>query len=107
MASGKQRSTLVLNFTRYFQSAGVVSGRNPNTKKFNGKNILCGMCLLMNLALVGQQTTGLTISQKLDEYLNSANAVYKFNGSALIAEKGRVLLEKGYGLRNVSAHVTN
>jgi CubicO group peptidase (beta-lactamase class C family) len=84
-----------------------VGGRNSNTKKFNCNNILFSTCLLINLSLVGQQTTGLTISQKLDEYLNSANTVYKFNGSALIAEKGRVLLAKGYGLKNVSTHLIN
>lgn len=84
-----------------------MGGRNSNTKKIGGKNILFGACLLINLSLIGQQTTGLTISQKLDEYLNSANAVYKFNGSALIAEKDRILLAKGYGLRNVSTPLIN
>jgi CubicO group peptidase (beta-lactamase class C family) len=84
-----------------------VGGRNFNTKKINSKNILFATCLFINLSLVGQQTTGLTISQKLDEYLNSANAVYKFNGSALIAKKGTILLAKGYGFKNVSAHLRN
>ena len=84
-----------------------MGGRNSNTKKFNAKNILFGIFLLSNLSLIGQQTTEVTTGQKLDEYLNSANAVYKFNGSALIAEKGSVLLAKGYGLKNVSTHSSN
>ena len=84
-----------------------MSGRISNTKKIKAKNVLFATCLFINLSLVGQQTTGLTISQKLDEYLNSANAVYKFNGSALIAKKGTILLAKGYGFKNVSAHLRN
>jgi len=32
-----------------------------------------------------------TLAQKLDEYLVSANKFYKFNGSALIAEKAMAI----------------
>jgi CubicO group peptidase (beta-lactamase class C family) len=64
-------------------------------------------CLLINFSLIGQQTTDLSVSQRLDEYLNSALAVNKFNGTALIAGNGRILLEKGYGFRNISTHLSN
>jgi len=63
--------------------------------------------LLINVDLFAQQTADLPITQKLDQYINSANAVNKFNGAALIAQNGRILLEKGYGLQNVSEHLNN
>jgi CubicO group peptidase (beta-lactamase class C family) len=48
-----------------------------------------------------------TLAQKLDEYLVSANKFYKFNGSALIAEKGKIILQKSYGYKNVATHTLN
>ena len=48
-----------------------------------------------------------SISQKLDEYLLAANKVNKFNGNALIAQKGKILLQKSYGYKNFAAHVLN
>jgi CubicO group peptidase (beta-lactamase class C family) len=48
-----------------------------------------------------------SISQKLDEYLVSANKFYKFNGCALIAEKGKILLQKSYGYKNFATHIPN
>src|SRR5450755_3790732 len=71
------------------------------------KVLLFLLCLSFNLSLIGQQTTDLSISQKLDEYFNSANAVNKFNRAALISENGKILLEKGYGLKNASAGLIN
>jgi CubicO group peptidase (beta-lactamase class C family) len=60
--------------------------------------------LLISLKSFEQSGTDESISQKLDEYISSANAVNKFNGTALIAEKGEILLEKGYGSKNVLTH---
>jgi len=37
---------------------------------------------------------------KIDELLNAYQQLGKFNGSALVASKGRILLEKGYGFKN-------
>ena len=48
-----------------------------------------------------------SITQKLDEYLLAANKVNKFNGNALIAQNGRILLQKSYGYKNFAAHVLN
>jgi CubicO group peptidase (beta-lactamase class C family) len=47
------------------------------------------------------------LSKKLDEYLNSAVAVYKFNGAVLIAQKGEIILQKGYGYKNFAANTLN
>lgn len=53
----------------------------------------------------GQQAK--TIIQKLDEFLNSANAADRFNGTAIIAQKGQILLNKGYGFKNVGTNSLN
>ncbi len=52
-----------------------------------------------------EQTDSLT--QKLDEYLLSANKFYKFNGSALVAQHGKILLQKAYGYKDVSKNILN
>ncbi len=44
---------------------------------------------------------------KMDEYLNAANSVYKFNGSALVAQHGKIILEKGYGYKDADTKVLN
>lgn len=41
-----------------------------------------------------------TVSQKIDEYLNSALGANKFNGVALVAQNGQILLHKAYGWKN-------
>lgn len=41
-----------------------------------------------------------TISKKLDALMDAYYKVNKFNGSVLIARKGKILLEKGYGFKN-------
>ena len=48
-----------------------------------------------------------SLALKMDEYLLSANKFNRFNGSALIAEKGAVLLQKSYGYKNFATHVYN
>lgn len=59
--------------------------------------------LLLNCsALKAQQRNDTSaLYKKLDEYLSSAVKVYKFNGSVLIARKGKIILQKGYGWKNV------
>ena len=48
-----------------------------------------------------------TIPQKLDELMNAYCKVNKFNGSVLVSQKGRVLLSKGYGIKNVQSKTLN
>ncbi|WP_422106881.1 serine hydrolase domain-containing protein [Winogradskyella sp.] len=45
--------------------------------------------------------------EKIDSYLSSANKAYRFNGTALIYHKGKILLNKGYGFRNFSTKQKN
>jgi CubicO group peptidase (beta-lactamase class C family) len=44
---------------------------------------------------------------QIDTLLNTYNKLSKFNGSALVAKNGTVLLNKGYGYRNAGASVLN
>jgi CubicO group peptidase (beta-lactamase class C family) len=46
-------------------------------------------------------------TQKLDEFLISLSNAHKFNGTALIAQKGKILLHKGYGWKNAAANTFN
>lgn len=45
--------------------------------------------------------------QKLDEVLDAYARQYKFNGTVLVAKKGEILLEKGYGFRNIKPSIPN
>ena len=47
------------------------------------------------------------VPQKLDEYLHAANTINKFNGNALIAQQGKILLQKSYGYKNFANEVLN
>jgi len=48
-----------------------------------------------------------SLAKKRDEFLVSANKFYKFNGSVLIAEKGKIILKKSYGFKNIATHSLN
>lgn len=48
-----------------------------------------------------------SISEKLDTLLSTYAQQYKFNGSVLVAKKGKVLLEKGYGFKNATNKLPN
>jgi CubicO group peptidase (beta-lactamase class C family) len=48
-----------------------------------------------------------SLAIKLDAYLLSANGVNKFNGAALIAQQGKIILEKAYGLKDFTRNVLN
>lgn len=59
--------------------------------------------------LSAQSTTNSdrAIPEKLEEYLQAAARMNRFNGTALIARKGKILLQKGYGFRNVQSQTFN
>jgi CubicO group peptidase (beta-lactamase class C family) len=44
---------------------------------------------------------------KLEKLLSAYAQQYKFNGAVLVAHKGQVLVNKGYGLRNADANIPN
>lgn len=73
----------------------------------NFKSISFIIIFTVSFFLLKAQNQTDSISQKLDEYLLSANKFYKFNGSVLIAEKGKILLEKSYGYKNFATKSLN
>lgn len=50
---------------------------------------------------------GQTVTAQIDSLLSSYVRLQKFNGSVLVAMKGTVLLDKGYGYRNAAGKVPN
>lgn len=48
-----------------------------------------------------------THSQRIDALISAYNKLRQFNGSALVAEEGKVVLEKGYGLANMEWQIPN
>lgn len=46
-------------------------------------------------------------ADKLDELIDAYAKLYKFNGTALVAKNGTILLNKGYGYRNGADKVAN
>ncbi|HVX27864.1 MAG TPA: serine hydrolase [Parafilimonas sp.] len=69
------------------------------------KKIILLPFLLLYFSLSHAQDDSIT--QKLDEYLLAANKVNKFNGNTLIAQNGKILLQKSYGYKNFATHVLN
>jgi CubicO group peptidase (beta-lactamase class C family) len=69
------------------------------------KSISLFLLIGINFCVTKAQTDSIT--QKFDEYLLAANKVNKFNGNALIAQNGKILLQKSYGYKNFAAHVLN
>lgn len=57
-------------------------------------------CLFLFLLVVVFGAWAQDATQRIDELMTAFNAQYKFNGSVLVAQKGKVLIEKGYGWKN-------
>lgn len=59
------------------------------------------------LLLAATSLTAATHSEQIDALLRQFNAAKRFNGAALVAENGKVILRKGYGLANMEWQVPN
>jgi CubicO group peptidase (beta-lactamase class C family) len=65
------------------------------------------LVILFILGLTQSILAQQTVPQKLDELIDAYVKWDKFNGSALIAEHGKILLEKGYGFKNFQNNTLN
>ncbi|QEC53580.1 CubicO group peptidase (beta-lactamase class C family) [Anseongella ginsenosidimutans] len=76
---------------------------------FTARILLAGLFTLASASLLAQprQDTAASLSQKLDEYLLSAAGQYRFNGAALVARRGKILLNKGYGWQDAASKAPN
>src|SRR5438046_754144 len=63
--------------------------------------------LLLTVAVCASSIAQGDISQKLDSMMIIYTNCNKFNGSVLVAKAGKVLLEKGYGFKNVGTRALN
>ncbi|MBD2700021.1 serine hydrolase [Spirosoma sp. BT702] len=63
--------------------------------------------IFSSLALSAQAQTNPSTVEKLDEYLQAVANLHRLNGTVLIAKKGEVLIQKGYGWRNEAAKIAN
>ena len=71
--------------------------KTSNMKKF----FLFISCLFFVASVFAQDVA------KLEELMTAYTNQYKFNGAVLVSYKGKVLLDKGYGLRNASDKIPN
>lgn len=64
---------------------------------------------LVLLFLLGITITAFaqTKTEKLDQLLTAYTTQYQFNGTALVSQNGVVLLNKGYGFKNVGSKNPN
>ena len=60
------------------------------------KALLFSLALGLAVASYGQKST----RKKLDELVSGYASVGQFNGAVLIAKEGKILLQKGYGIKN-------
>lgn len=67
------------------------------------KSFLWAFATLLLSASVSAQS----ITEKLDEYLQAVARQHRLNGTVLIAEKGKILIHKGYGWRNEAEKIPN
>lgn len=61
------------------------------------------ICICFLLLALAVQLQAQTIQEKLEALLTARADEGKFNGSILVAQKGIILLEKGYGKKDVAA----
>jgi len=59
------------------------------------------------LSLLAIPAFASTRAERMDEFLSAYNKLRQFNGAALVAQNGKVILEKGYGLANMEWQIPN
>jgi CubicO group peptidase (beta-lactamase class C family) len=65
------------------------------------------LMILLTLGLTQLLFCQKTTSEKLDELMTAYSKVNKFNGSVLVSQNGKILLEKGYGVKNAQNKMLN
>jgi CubicO group peptidase (beta-lactamase class C family) len=63
--------------------------------------------LLVGALVAGGSGLESSLSKALDAYLTECHSQNRFNGSALIAHRGKVLLKKGYGYADMENRIPN
>lgn len=63
---------------------------------------LCALLQLFTISIFAQDK-----AKQIEELLNKYNEYGQFNGSALVAENGKVIFKKGFGLANMEWNIPN
>ncbi|HLX92356.1 MAG TPA: serine hydrolase [Puia sp.] len=71
------------------------------------KSVIVKLIFLLNVGMIFSGLQAQTPAQEADELLKQYVKQNSFSGVALIAQKGSVLLEKGYGYRDVGMKLLN
>jgi len=69
--------------------------------------LVAGVMILLSLPFAGLAQSQAEKVAKIDELLTLANKYRLFNGSVLVAENGKVVYKKGFGLANMEWNVPN
>jgi len=69
--------------------------------------VICAMILVAFQSAVLGQHTARDKAAKIDEVMTAANKYRLFNGSVLVAENGKVIYQKGFGLANMEWNIPN
>ena len=67
----------------------------------------CLTIILFLLFVYLTSCSGQTLQEKVDEFLNAWVKMGKFSGSILIAQNGKILVKKGYGMANYEHNIPN
>lgn len=65
------------------------------------------LLLAIIIAFLSAQSFGQSVEQKIDELLAAYAKQNKLNGSVLVAQKGKILYQKGFGFRDAEAKIPN
>lgn len=52
-------------------------------------------------------TQGKELKQEMDDYLKASHEIWKFHGTALVAQNGEIIFKKGYGMANIELGTPN
>jgi len=72
-----------------------------------GKISTCCIFTIILFFLLSVLCMAQNIESKVDEYINAQMKLSKFSGSVLIAQEGKILVSKGYGMANLELDVPN
>ena len=79
---------------------------NDQIRKMTLLVIFVSLFLIGMPALIGADTEE-EIKNKVDEYIGGHIKVNQFSGSILVAQKGQVIVKKGYGMANYEHAIPN
>lgn len=68
------------------------------------KKVMGILCLLIMASSVAFAQTA---AKKIDELIKAYVAIKEFNGSVLVSQSGKILIQKGYGIKNIEQQTLN